>query len=424
MALAPKKLTIRAYGVGFGDCFLLTFHYSGKTGDRHVLIDFGTTQKPPKGSKNLMMGIADDITKVTGGHLDVIVATHRHTDHISGFATKKGKGPGDKIAALKPSMVIQPWTERPDAPRKWKGDTGFNAALTSALALMDGVARFTFDEAKHLRKDLRQEVQFLAADALENKLAVQNLAKMGRAGKAMYVSYGTRLALGRLLPGVKVRVLGPPTLAQKADIANQKATNKDEYWHFHSFWQLRADTSAMRRGTSLFPKADTYTASDVPPEARWFIRRLRQARGQQLLRIVRAMDGALNNTSVILLMQAGKKKFLFPGDAQWENWEYSLQRDKKDLKNIDLYKVGHHGSLNATPKTLWKLFTKRGNRAKRARLTTLMSTRSNSKHGHRETRTEVPRESLVTQLRANSNFRSTQELENTGGLVLTLEFGL
>lgn len=424
MALAPKKLTIRAYGVGFGDCFLLTFHYVGKTGDRHVLIDFGSTQKPPKGGKNLMMGIADDITKVTGGHLDVLVATHRHTDHISGFATKKGKGPGDKIAALKPSMVIQPWTERPDAPRQWKGDKGFNAALTSALALMDGVAQFTFDEAKHLRKDLRQEVQFLAADALANKLAVQNLAKMGRAGKAMYVSYGTRLALGRLLPGVNVRVLGPPTLAQKADIANQKATNKDEYWHFHSFWKLRADTSALRRGRSLFPKAATYAASEVPPEARWFIQRLRQARGEQLLRIVRAMDEALNNTSVILLMQIGKKRFLFPGDAQWENWEYSLQRDKKDLRNVDLYKVGHHGSLNATPKTLWKLFTKRGNRAKQARLTTLMSTRSNSKHGHRETHTEVPRESLLTQLRANSNFRSTQELENAGGLVLTLEFGL
>jgi hypothetical protein len=424
MALAPKKLTIRAYGVGFGDCFLLTFHYAGKTGERHVLIDFGSTQKPPKGGAKLMMDIADDITRVTGGHLDVLVATHRHTDHISGFATKKGKGTGDKIAALKPSMVIQPWTERPDAPRKWKGDKGFNAALTSALALMDTVAQFTFGEAKHLRKDLRQEVQFLAADALENKLAVQNLAKMGRAGKAMYVSYGMKLALGKLLPGVKVRVLGPPTLAQKADVVNQKATNKDEYWHFHSFWQLRADTSALRRGASLFPRAATYSASDVPPEARWFIGRLRAARGDQLLRIVRAMDGALNNTSVILLMQAGKKKFLFPGDAQWENWEYSLQRDKKDLKNIDLYKVGHHGSLNATPKSLWKLFTKRGNRTKKARLTTLMSSRSNSKHGHRETHTEVPRESLITQLRANSNFRSTQELENTGGLVLTLEFAL
>jgi hypothetical protein len=423
VAVTPNKLTIRAYGVGFGDCFLLTFEYDSHTSSRHVLIDFGTTQKPPKGGRNLVMDIANDITKVTSGHLDVLVATHRHTDHISGFETKNGKGPGDKIAALKPSVVIQPWTERPDAARDGKGTSG-NSALPSALALMDTVAQFTLAEAKHLRKDKKQEVQFLAADALKNMLAVKNLARMGRAGKAMYVSYGTRLALGRLLPGVKVRVLGPPTLSQKADIANQNPTNTDEYWHFHSFWKLRAETSALGAGRALFPKADTYASNEVPPEARWFIRQLRQARGEQLLRIVRAMDDALNNTSVILLIEAGRKKFLFPGDAQWENWEYALQRDKADLKSIDLYKVGHHGSLNATPKSLWKLFTKRGNRTKRTRLTTLVSTRSNSKHGHRESHTEVPRETLITELSANSDLRSTQELENTGGLVLTVEFPL
>jgi hypothetical protein len=424
MAVAPTKLTIRAYGVGFGDCFLLTFHYPGRTGNRHVLIDFGTTQKPPRGGRNLVMDVARDIAAVTAGHLDVLVATHRHTDHISGFATKNGKGPGDVIAALEPSMVVQPWTERPDAPRNWQGKGPVDGALPSALTLMDSVARFALGETRHLRKDLRDEVRFIATDALKNELAVRNLAAMGKAGKAMYVSYGTRLPLGRLLPGVKVRVLGPPTLAQKADIANQRPTNRDEYWHFHSFWKLRSETSAIRTQSALFGKAEICPLGDAPPEARWFIRRLRQARGEQLLRIVRAMDDALNNTSVVLLMQAGKRKFLFPGDAQWENWEHALARDSKDLKNVDLYKVGHHGSLNATPRSLWKLFAKRGGVTNRARLTTLMSTRSNSKHGHPENRTEVPRETLVTELRANSEFRSTQELENTGGLVLTLEFDL
>ena len=47
---APVKLTIRAYQVGFGDCFLLTFQYpkNGKKDDneRHVLIDFGSTGMP------------------------------------------------------------------------------------------------------------------------------------------------------------------------------------------------------------------------------------------------------------------------------------------------------------------------------------------------------------------------------------------
>ena len=33
------------YQVGFGDCFLLTFHYA-KGDDRHILIDFGSTKLP------------------------------------------------------------------------------------------------------------------------------------------------------------------------------------------------------------------------------------------------------------------------------------------------------------------------------------------------------------------------------------------
>lgn len=41
MAKAPKKVKIRTYNVGFGDCFLLSFDYGGS--ERHVLIDFGST---------------------------------------------------------------------------------------------------------------------------------------------------------------------------------------------------------------------------------------------------------------------------------------------------------------------------------------------------------------------------------------------
>lgn len=426
MAVTPGRLTIRAYGVGFGDCFLLTFHYPERTGDRHVLIDFGSTQKPANARRDLMTAIADDIARVTNGRLDVVVATHRHTDHVGGFATRKdGRGPGDRIAGLKPSLVVQPWTERPDAPRDWTGQRGLvDRAWTSSLALMREVAAASLNETRHLNARVREEIEFLAKDGLTNLSAVKNLARMGRKGTAVYASHGTRLPLARLLPGVTVKVLGPPTLAQKADIANQKATNQDEYWHFHSFWQLRAGTARLRAGTALFPRAETYGAREIPPESRWFIRRLRQARGEQLLRIVRAMDDALNNTSLILLFQAGRKRFLFPGDAQWENWEYAIQKNKADLRTVDFYKVGHHASLNATPRTLWGLFARRGSSAKARRLTTLASTRSNSKHGHRESKTEVPRETLITELRKNSTFRSTQELEGTDRLVLELTFDL
>ncbi|MFZ8474707.1 hypothetical protein ACO1MO_13930, partial [Staphylococcus aureus] len=53
--------------------------------------------------------------------LDVLVATHRHADHISGFATKDGAASGDVIRGLDPRVIVQPWTEAPEAPVDWEG---------------------------------------------------------------------------------------------------------------------------------------------------------------------------------------------------------------------------------------------------------------------------------------------------------------
>lgn len=72
------------------------------------------------------------------------------------------------------------------------------------------------------------------------------------------------------------------------------------------------------------------------------------------------MDDQLNNTSLILLFSVegdgGTKRMLFGGDAQIENWEYALkladvEANRVLLRDVDLYKVGHHGSRNATPRT-------------------------------------------------------------------------
>ena len=69
----------------------------------------------------------------------------------------------------------------------------------------------------------------------------------------------------------------------------------------------------------------------------------------------------MNNTSVILLFRIGKVSLLFPGDAQIENWQYALDNkaNRQLLAGVDVYKVGHYGSLNATPKTLWEGFKKK-----------------------------------------------------------------
>ena len=150
MANKPTAVEIRAYQVGFGDCFLLTFLYP-KNAKRHVLIDFGTTELPrgPKPSEH-MPRIAQDIKSVCGGDLAAVVATHRHADHISGFATDgRSGGSGKIIAECNPKVVLQPWTEDPKAAKNAKKATAdssrsaknFIAGLTSMHRVAREVCR-------------------------------------------------------------------------------------------------------------------------------------------------------------------------------------------------------------------------------------------------------------------------------------------
>ena len=211
------------------------------------------------------------------------------------------------------------------------------------------------------------------------------------------------LTIAHLLPGVKVHVLGPPTLVQTETIRDQVHHHSEEFWHLQS----TADPEDDRRGGALFPDAPSGRG---PTATRWFTSRLNKIRAEELLQIVRVLDDAMNNTSVILLFECGSKSFLFSGDAQWENWAYALSQEKyrKLLRKIDLYKVGHHGSLNATPKSLWKMFRQRGGAHKKNRLQTVLSTKQGV-HGSEDRHSEVPRQTLVDELRKKSHLATTEE---------------
>lgn len=415
-ATKPTSLTLRAYQVGFGDCFLLTWHYPQR--DRNVLIDFGSNGLPADAPKDLLVQIATDIKKECGGKLDAIVLTHRHKDHIAGFATAAdGTGPGDIIASLKPHLIVQPWTEDPraktDAEEATTVSTTAPQAFVASLAAMQDVSAGVVAEARALagvetanwRKRFFEGLAFLGEEGVQNASAVKNLQRMGE--RHTYVSHGSRCGLESLLPGVKVSVLGPPTLKQSSDIKNARSNDATEFWMLQGAGARRLAAD----GAKLFPRAKTLSTRRPPLYARWFIPRLRALRGNGLLSIVRIMDDALNNTSVILLFEVNGKAMLFPGDAQIENWALTLKDSAlmKRLAKVSLYKVGHHGSRNATPKSLWNNFLNRGSSTKPGRLQMVVSTME-GKYGNMAEGTEVPRQTLVAALKANSSFFSTQSL--------------
>ena len=415
--MRPASLTIRTYQVGFGDCFLLSFDY-GEAGERHVLMDFGSTALPHDAPRERMRDVARDIAERSGGKLTAVVATHRHKDHISGFATSaEGDGSGDIIRELNPDLVLQPWTEDPDLARDATGGAPPEAiSRVSALTAMNAIAGQIYEDSRtldFLPKGVRDELEFLGDDNISNRSAVENLMTMG--AERRYLNTGSDSGLGDLLPGVETFVLGPPTIDQTDTVRKQRSEDEDEFWHLRKLAGEGEKEAGRGPGSSLFDQRFVLNREPpFPEDTRWLIWRARQLRGEQMLSIVRILDKALNNTSLILLMKVGDKSLLFPGDAQIENWAYALAQPEYQemLKGVDLYKVGHHGSLNATPKTLWKLFENRSETPSAARLKSIMSTMP-GKHGKVERKTEVPRRSLTDSLKAETDLVSTHELPSS-----------
>jgi hypothetical protein len=424
VARRPRHVEIRSYQVGFGDCFLLSFVY-GDSDRRHVLIDFGTTGlgksgKGPKPSDH-MPAVARDIARVCGGRLTAVVATHRHADHISGFATDARTGQsGAIIKDLAPRLVLQPWTEDPDAATDARTATGGSGrsprSFTASLAAMHEVARVVHELARRrpawMSASLQKELSFLGEDNIANRSAVRNLVAMGRApgARAVFAHHGAPSGLEPLLDGVTVRVLGPPNLEQTEKIRKMRSRDADEFWHLLAGPRALHDADVLARGLG-----DGSGGSAMPAEARWFRNHLDRLRGEQLLQIVRTLDDQMNNTSLILLFEVGGTSLLFPGDAQLENWSYALQdapdaaTTRRRLADVNVYKVGHHGSLNATPKTLlWQGFRHR-NQPGRRRLITLLSTMP-GKHGKTQNRTEVPRRPLLEALASETHLWNTETL--------------
>ena len=412
--VGPIGLTIRMYHVGFGDCFLLTFHY--KTKDQHLLIDFGTTRL----TKKYMLKVAEDISLQTEGKLDAVLATHRHKDHLSGFATSKDpseKSSGSVIAGLRPELVSMTWTEDPmldekaTGPVEREGNLSFIASLRSMQLVAERAQQVAASEKRARRYKVSSEMEALSEINIPNKSALQNLLTMSGSDNTEFLHYRRKTRLNRMFRAVRFHVLGPPTVEQSAKVRRQVARHKDEYWHLSNYWSLIERAFLRDEKKPDIPFTKRYRVSRKPSHAKWLVDRMRDPMASDLLRISRVMDRAINNTSVILLIEVGGKKLLFPGDAQIESWDYVLngphaEKNRELLSGVSVYKTGHHASLNGTPKTLWNLFRERKDINENGELVCLLSSRIDI-HGKKQRGSEVPRGKLVKALESGSTLIAT-----------------
>jgi len=136
--MTDPEIHVRMYRRLLGDCFLIRVVDGGTA--RHILIDCGVLQGTD-GSKERMTEIADDIFAQTGGVIDLLVVTHEHWDHISGFGQAKELFFGNDGFQIKTLWMA--WTERRDDAQANRLRAAFVLSLIQ-LVLMTGIAAWVF----------------------------------------------------------------------------------------------------------------------------------------------------------------------------------------------------------------------------------------------------------------------------------------
>ena len=308
--------------------------------------------------------------------------------------------------------MVRPWTEQPDLPKDAKGPGAVGAKSLGFAANMKAGEDFVrrVNESFQGARGMRGMLAAAADHQIPNEDAIKQLDEFAEKAElgAKYLYAGQDSGIEKAIPQIEVAVLGPPTPDMWPRVTMERADDP-EYWI-----SQRRRLHNMLAGAEE-PEPDETDVPDVgeeiaPGPVRWLVEKMRGEQTSSLLRIVETLDDAMNNTSLILYFTVGKRRLLFPGDAQIENWSYCLQEDmgvaKKlgaDLSNVDLYKVGHHGSRNATPRSLvdgWK-------KAKRT-VTSVMSTLPGV-HGKSEA-TAVPRATLIAALEELGPLARTDKL--------------
>jgi hypothetical protein len=399
--MASPAVRIRMYRQRFGDCFLLRFARPNGAPDFNVLIDCGLITGGT--NPDLIRKYAQNIADTTNHHLNLVVGTHEHWDHLSGFNQAKSIFDGITI-----DNVWLAWTENPAntvAKSLVKERAVKVTALRGAVEQMAGLT----GAADHMAK-IGQVLGFFPPLEATNGSIGSGAVSTGLTGTCM--NYLRTLPKARVhycdphidppltlegVDNVRAYVFGPPSPKDANDkqwLSYIKMTDPSSKATTYGVKSASAEDSFYAALRRLSPEAKVESADELanPFEAELRIpmgearkleffndnygfldgdpnlwRRIDNDWMDIASELALALDSDTNNTSLVLAFELGEPGsgdvLLFAADAQVGNW-YSWKdlawnitppgkagmtvTPNQLLSRAIFYKVGHHGSHNAT----------------------------------------------------------------------------
>jgi glyoxylase-like metal-dependent hydrolase (beta-lactamase superfamily II) len=365
-----------------GDCFLVTFTSGASVS--HLLVDCGSFRNGSPSIKRLQRVTAAIGAALDGQPIDVVVGTHQHNDHVSGFVHCESA-----FKAIGVRQVWLSWLDDPLDPQATTiGADHHNLRLTLAAAR---------DELKAIvgRRPVARPEAARSLDVVDGMLGFLGLGAAGgppdvpvRGIKILkeisgknpdYLTPGRTLDLPGLPPGsVRVHVLGPPRKDSLRYRANPKkgesydlalATHRLQATKFLDALKNRKSRESSEE--SDYPFNQPYKVPGSSRGSRTLDaarRRYRQRREswrtiddawmEQAATLALYLDEFTNNSSLALAIELvdSQKVLLFAADAQIGNWvswnevvweQEGVTTDQLLARTV-FYKVGHHASHNAT----------------------------------------------------------------------------
>ena len=382
------SVKVRMYRQGLGDCFLLTF----VQGDNrfHMLIDCGVLLGTEKAG-DTMKRIVQNIHDTTNGHLDLVIVTHEHWDHVSGFIQAQ-----DIFKKFEIDCVWFAWTEDPidkDAKRirEHRQNVQLQLQKTLQYCKQNKIDTPTIAGVSELFNFISDPLA-AKGNTSNTAVAMTSIAALGK--RVEYLSPGKEPLPLPGLDGVQIYVLGPPRDTKLLFKSDPTKSGKEVY-ELTSFSPFTLEDSWF---AAVEPKdAEEMVNGDIKAWSMPFDPQipghsLQEASKRAAVKAMHSLyadhknawrridddwlslagefalklDADTNNTSLALAIELSEKGkvLLFPADAQVGNWlswqdlSWKIRRpDRRNPIRVDvndllgrtvLYKVGHHGSHNAT----------------------------------------------------------------------------